>query len=125
MKIEKKILQVVFEQYKDLENRVKKFNNENEVLTTPKETLEKFDTDAYMEGVEADSKIHEMIAKNYRSLKYVLFYDYVTLKVDFTNNTPLLEKTFLVYENKEATKGIKISINELSEQIENEEEFEN
>lgn len=124
MKIKKKILQAVFEQYKDLENRVKKFNKENGVLPTPKETLEKFDTDKYMEGVEADSKIHEMIAMNYRTLKYVLFYDYATLKVDFTNNKPILEKMLLVYENKESTKGININIDELSKQIESEEEFE-
>lgn len=124
MKIKKEILQIIFEQYKDLENRVKRFNNENEVLDTPKETLKKFDTDKYMEEVVADSRIHEMIAMNYRSLKYVLFYDYATLKIDFTNNKPVLEKMFLIYENKESTKGININIDELSKQIENEEEFE-
>lgn len=117
-------MQAVFEQYKDLENRVKRFNNENEALDTPKETLKKFDTDKYMKGVEADSKIHEMIATDSRSLKYVLFYDYATLKIDFTNNKPILEKIFLVYENKESTKGININIDELSKQIESEEEFE-
>lgn len=124
MNIKKEILQIVYQQYKDLEIIVKKFNNENEICNIPKETLKKFDTDTYMEGVDADSQIHETIAMNHRTLKYVLFYDYATLKVDFTNNKPILEKNLFIYGNKKTTKCIKININELCKQLKCEEEFE-
>ena len=95
MEIKQDILKEVYSQYKDLESRVNKFNNENEIVRASKKGLSIFDNN-YTDGIEADSRILETISENHRTLKYMLFYDYTTLIVNFSSNKAILQTSFKI-----------------------------
>lgn len=54
----------------------------------------------------------------------MLFYDYTTLIVDFSNKVPRLEKSIHIYADKQTTKSLKTNIYEISKQLNLENEFE-
>lgn len=114
--IKEEIFEQVYKEYKDLEKRVDKFNNENKIEKTSKKGLSIFDNN-YTEGIEANSRIFETSTQGYRSLKYALFYDYTTLIVNFTSNKAVLQKSFKIYEDMESIRGKIFNIEELEHRV--------